>query len=135
MWGDLLPNLSIRAFIKDNRNMMFIWMNNLLTSNPMGVWLMNLWHSTCICDILNNILNWTTYWKMYLKITLFNPYQYEPNTSSQYKKPLLSLDIVGIQFFINIFYIPIIVAWCLSYSPTCILQCAFLLLIYIIDAY
>ena len=65
---------------------------------------MNLWHIKCVRDILNNTHNLTTYWKIPLKITLFNPLKIQTQYTFPINKPLLSLDIVGIHFFINIFY-------------------------------
>ena len=58
----------------------------------------------CICGILNNTLYCTTYWKIPLKITLFNPLPIQTVYIFPILKTPTSLDIVGILFFINIFY-------------------------------
>lgn len=49
-------------------------------------------------------LVWLEIGKYLWKSHYLAPYQYEPNTPSQFKKPLLSLNIVGIHFLINILY-------------------------------
>ena len=60
----------------------------------------NLLRSMIIHKILNNIPNFTKYWKIPPKIILLNPPR---NTTFQLRKPLVSPYIVGIQFYQPIF--------------------------------
>jgi hypothetical protein len=71
----------------------------------MGVHSMNLLHSTIVGMILKYIPNFTKYWKMHPIIVLLTP---PPNMPFQLRKPLVSLDIVGIHFYQPIFNTPFI---------------------------
>ena len=66
---------------------------------------MNLLHSMIVRVILNHIPNFTKYWEILPKIVYLNP---PHNTPFQLRKPLVSPDIVGIQFYQHIFNTPFV---------------------------
>ena len=69
-----------------------------------GLHLVKLCHSTFIRGIWNNTPIFKKYWKIPPKIVFFNPL---PICLADFKKPLFSLYIACIHFFIYIFYTPL----------------------------
>jgi len=66
---------------------------------------MTLWNIMCIHGLLNNTTNLTTYWKIPLKFTLFNPLPIQTQYTCQFEKPLVWLNIV-VSIFSLTFLIP-----------------------------
>jgi len=69
-----------------------------------GIHLVKPCHSTFVRGIWNNTPIFKKYWKIPPKIIFFNPL---PICLADFKKPLFSLYIACIHFFIYIFYTPL----------------------------
>jgi len=92
------------------RNFPLGWKGNLsfMSSHIVrGIHLMNLWHIACVHDILNNTPNLTTYWKIPLKIILFNPLPIRTQYTFPISKTPTFTRYYRYPFFIDIFYTPL----------------------------
>ena len=101
---DKVWNIAYVFITSDNINLLDIKSIKNFIKEPRGLHLVKLCHSTFVRGIWNNTPIFKKYWKIPPKIVFFNPL---PICLADFKKPLFSLYIACIHFFIYIFYTPL----------------------------